>query len=441
MNRDEDFIPDAHNDFSLEYLLQELSMDEEEEGEEWDEEMYLVMCARWKKERLFKWDHERIDWDSYVAKKLHNGGFNRAYRMSFDAFYHLLELLRPMITYDVIKSKNSCDKPIFPELVLATGIRWLAGGSYIDIMDVYDYSQSSFYRCRNTFLTAVLTCDALEIKFPETPEELEAVRVRFEAKSSEGVMRGCVGALDGLLARIKCPSVAESNGNPRAYHSGHYNATGLNVQAICDSRLRFLCFAVAKPGGSSDLFAYESLSIREIIENLPDGIYIVADAAYMLTEHVLVPFTGGDRYDANKDTYNYFLSQLRIRIEMAFGLLTTKWSILQTNLANDLVLNSQVVMACARLHNFVIDQDWEDDFDEDCHNGDDLTSACRIAPMEGSPLGWGYLPTVEQLETIPGTSRTRDAILQHVAQNGLRRPAANVERRRQELHEMEPPLM
>jgi hypothetical protein len=87
------------------------------------------------------------------------------------------------------------------------------------------------------------------------------VRVRFESKSTNLVFRGCVGAMDGLLVRIKCPTMKESNGNPRAYHSGHYNADGLNVQAICDSRLWFLFFAVAKPGGSSDLHAYESLHI------------------------------------------------------------------------------------------------------------------------------------------------------------------------------------
>jgi hypothetical protein len=121
-------------------------------------------------------------------------------------------------------------------------------------------------------------------------------------------MRGCVGAIDGLLARIKCPSVNESNGNPRLYHSGHYNANGLNVQAICDFWLCFLFFVVTKPGGSSDFIAYEKLSIKDVIENLPDGIYIVADAAYMLTQHIIVSFTGGNWQDAAKDAYNYYLS-------------------------------------------------------------------------------------------------------------------------------------
>jgi hypothetical protein len=104
--------------------------------------------------------------------------------MSFDAFNTLLELLCPAITCDIIKSLNSCPKPIFPEFVLASGLRWLAGGSYLDQKDVYGFSRSLYYRVQDVFLHAVLNCDALAIKFPDTAEELESVRVRFEAKST-----------------------------------------------------------------------------------------------------------------------------------------------------------------------------------------------------------------------------------------------------------------
>jgi hypothetical protein len=149
-----------------------------------------------------------------------------------------------------------------------------------------------------------------------------------------------------------------------------------------------------------------------------------------------VPFTGGDRQSADKDTFNYFLSQLRIRIEMAFGLLTNKWRILRKHLETNLVNSSHVLEACARLQNFVIDQDL-DDFDDEEEEDDDF----QIVTMEGSPLGWGYLPTVEPLQTIQGTSQVRDQILGHISRNGYRRPAENVERRELELHELEPPLM
>jgi hypothetical protein len=102
-----------------------------------------------------------------VVKLLHENAFDRKYHMSYDAFNILLELLRPDITCNIVKSMNSCNEPIFPELVLATGLRWLAGGSYLDQKDVYSYSQSSYYRIQDIFIDAVLTCDDLDIRFPD----------------------------------------------------------------------------------------------------------------------------------------------------------------------------------------------------------------------------------------------------------------------------------
>ena len=49
------------------------------------------------------------------------------------------------------------------------------------------------------------------------------------------------------------------------------------------------------------------------------GLYGVGDAAYTLMERLLVLFTESQRLDPAKDSFNYYLSQLRIRVEMAFG--------------------------------------------------------------------------------------------------------------------------
>lgn len=68
------------------------------------------------------------------------------------------------------------------------------------------------------------------------------------------------------------------------------------------------------------------------MEALPIGKYLVGDAAYSVSEKMLVPFTESQRNNANNDAYNFCLSQLRIWIEMAFGLMTNKWRLLQTPL-------------------------------------------------------------------------------------------------------------
>ncbi len=68
-------------------------------------------------------------------------------------------------------------------------------------------------------------------------------------------------------------------------------------------------------------------------------MYLVGDAAYKLSDVMLVPFTGSQRDDLGKDAFNFFLSQVRIPIEIAFGLLQTKWGILDQPLQVNLLLN------------------------------------------------------------------------------------------------------
>ena len=64
-------------------------------------------------------------------------------------------------------------EPISPELVIAMGLRWLAGGMWQDIKQVYDVSRASFYCCKVQFLDAILGCQDMAIPFSKTVSELE----------------------------------------------------------------------------------------------------------------------------------------------------------------------------------------------------------------------------------------------------------------------------
>ena len=84
---------------------------------------------------------------------------------------------------------NSRSKqPIFVELVVAIGLRWLADGSYQEIEDVFGVSTTEAYRSRNKFIDALLNCDQLQIRLPTTVTEWEELRKLFESKNSEGVI-------------------------------------------------------------------------------------------------------------------------------------------------------------------------------------------------------------------------------------------------------------
>ena len=68
----------------------------------------------------------------------------------------------------------------------------------------------------------------------------------------------------------------------------------------------------------------------------------------------MIPFTSAEILGEGYRAYNFYLSQLRICIEMAFGLLTTKWRKLRSTLNFATCKNAQIIQVCTKLHNFVI---------------------------------------------------------------------------------------
>jgi hypothetical protein len=163
-----------------------------------------------------------------------------------------------------------------------------------------------------------------------------------------------VGALDGLTVFIIAPTASEAE-NVLAYYSGHYKHDSLNVQALSDYRGKFLYFAVAAPGSFPD----SNAKLKNWIDALPAGFFVVADNAYMISEHVLIPFSGTQQHVPENSSYNYFLSQLRICVEQAFGQFSVKWRIIRKPLETSLKNSSLLLGTCARLHNFIIDNDWQ----------------------------------------------------------------------------------
>jgi hypothetical protein len=68
-------------------------------------------------------------------------------------------------------------------------------------------------------------------------------------------------------------------------------------------------------------------------QKLEDGMLtpelcLFGDNAYLNTNYMATPFAGVS--GGTKDAYNYYHSQLRIRVECAFGMLTHRWSILRS---------------------------------------------------------------------------------------------------------------
>jgi len=375
----------------------------------------------------------RMNWHRYVESFLHENLFHVKYRMSIASFNKLLNLLRPALQLNHKYAVMTGMEPICCEIMLHCMIRYLAGGSYHDVRATVFISKPSFYHLVWHTIDCINSCQALDVKLPGI-DELNCVREGFKRISADGIMNGCVGALDGYLLRITAPSFAECQ-NVAAYFSGHYCTYGVNVQAMCDADCRFLFFALAAPGKTNDVVALRKTSLSAWLESLPPGFFVASDCTYSITEHLVAPYSGPQRFSEWCDNFNFFLSQLRIRIEMAFGLLVTKWRILHTPINVKLTNLKKLLNAVCRLHNFCIE------------NREGTTRISRVyrVPQQyhhpHEPTELGYIPTdAPCVVSREGTSHLRELLARRVSNNNLSRPLSAstkraLERRRSSLYE------
>ena len=174
----------------------------------------------------------------------------------------------------------------------------------------------------------------------------------FASRSTDGIIDNCVGVVDGYLLRIKVPSKHEVK-NVKSFFSGHYQCYGVNVQAVADHHCQFLFMAVSGPGIMGDKEAIGETTLKDLIEGLPFGVCVIGDAAYCPTEHLVPVYQGLAKQQSKYDNFNYFASQLRIRVKMAFGLMTMKWGILSHPVGCKVKHLRWLVQCIATLHKVV----------------------------------------------------------------------------------------
>jgi hypothetical protein len=192
---------------------------------------------------------------------------------------------------------------------------------------------------------------------------------------------------------------------------------GLNVQALVDSKLRFLYAGIFKGGRSSDFKSYMQSTLMSWIESLPPWFFVAGDNAYVRTEHLLTPFMGSNHLNPDNDS-NIFLSQLRICIEMAFGRLVSKWWILCAPLEVPLSKCASVFQACCHLHNYCIEE-----------MVNDSGKATRIETVySNDDTFFGYIPG-DVSNTPASGSILRQKLDQKIASKSLSRPELNIKQR------------
>jgi hypothetical protein len=366
--------------------------------------------------------------------------FRRYYRMERETFRLLCQVLAKQVEGDALQGRRGSPHGVMSvELKVSMTLRWLAGGSYLDIYHFHGVSLASFWKAKQQVLDAINACEALDIIFPDLDDEQELAKIAlgFRHKSEMYVFDHCVGALDGLLIDLHCIKGEASRMATRYFT--RKSSFAINVQAVCDSRRRFRWIGIHNPGSVHDSIAFMHGSLWRALENadsIGSGYHLVADAAYKGVKHILVPFDGQGLPQWH-DSYNFHLSQIRIQVECAFGLLTNRWGIFWRGLrVDDVGRASAIIEAAMRLHNFVIDHDTVVEPEEDVLDAEeqrsDMSVPDRLSESDrpernanGAPARslW-YFPEAG-VEEAASNIAMRAAIIQRLRENDCPRPAVD----------------
>jgi hypothetical protein len=309
--------------------------------------------------------------------------FRRAFRMTLDSFWRLYSILLPHIQTAMDRRRDYQCKggreggnyslplipngPISPSIRLGAAICYFAGGSPYDIICVFGIAYTEVLSSLWIVVEAINNCPQFEISYPDLLEEQRKIAAGFEAASTPGI-RHCAGAIDGILIWMLKPSLTEARRtgvDQKKYLCGCKHKFGLNCQVVADCRGRIIDISIKYGGASSDCLAFEASELHTQLENglmKKDGdnerFVLFSDNAYLNTSYMATPFTNvaGDPNCAAEDNYNFYHSQLRIRVECAFGMLVQRWGLLWMAIPRNIGVSKVValVVALAKLHNFCI---------------------------------------------------------------------------------------
>lgn len=173
-----------------------------------------------------------------------------------------------------------------------------------------------------------------------------------------------MGKVDGTDIVLKNKPGGVDNGKIFFTQKKKY---ALDLCAVSDSSTRFIYILAGWPNSQHDAQIYVSTNLQKHQENyFAPGEYLLGNAAYTNSSHLVSPYKSPFTNEKENRRFNQKLSQIRIDIEHAFGVLKGQWGSL-TGLRLLLCLKKSYkfavmwITACCILHNLLLDlkDDWK----------------------------------------------------------------------------------
>ncbi|XP_036322616.1 putative nuclease HARBI1 [Rhagoletis pomonella] len=236
--------------------------------------------------------------------------------------------------------------------VLAT-LTYLAYGHF-DALKPLDgfrfYSLGSLQQCVAEVCELIVHFMATDyVVFPSNSDEAKDIKRGFDMQYG---VPNVVGIMDCFHVRLFKVDPPFHN----AFKCRHGNLT-INVQVICDHKLRFLDVNPRASGGTSDIFVWNRSHIKGIVKNLykTEPTWLIADRGYHLEDILINPYRNpNSKSEIRLNTV--FESMLGV-LDTAVVMLTSRFRCLKTILPYNHQIAANIVTACVTLHNYLLSKD------------------------------------------------------------------------------------
>lgn len=301
----------------------------------------------------------RIRWQEGHFRDLavNENSFLAEYRMppsAFDFLHHLLEPIlnvnQDMAYRSTASSGSDC---ISTASRLGAALILLGGGRVIEAMRTHGLAKATAYENFRNVVRRINSCESLKITCDNSIESLKERALGFERKSASKLFKYATGAIDGIAIRIHCP---KNNKHQTKYYSGNKKFYCFNMQGVCDSTCAFIAVTCKHTGSTNDGDAFKYSSLMPFCTAQAFPYHWLGDNAYPLMESLLIPYNGINLHVIcpEKESFNYWHSQLRITIERCFGIFVRRWGILWKALQFEFSFIPEIIHCLARLHNLLI---------------------------------------------------------------------------------------
>jgi len=209
---------------------------------------------------------------------------------------------------------------------------------------VLHVSQSTVSKVLSQFVDAMTAKASEYIYMPRNREEIYKTKSDFYQIAQ---FPGIIGCVDGSHIPIIAPQENEFVYiNRKNFHS-------VNVQAVCDASLIFQDVVAKWPGSHHDSFIMDMSALHDRFEDGEFGdSWMLGDSGYGLKRWLMTPYPNPNT--ASERKFNLLHRKTRCVIEQSFGVLKSRWRILDHtggSLCYSPAKVAKIIITCCMLHN------------------------------------------------------------------------------------------